>query len=1499
MNDILDTLISHRYRVDARLGSGGLADAFLARDLLTGDRVLLKAVRSVRDVTALRREFTVLRSCRHPRLTQVRDFGWMFGGARAYYVADYIDGERLDSWWPGRSWAEQRTVLTDVLHALGVLHRSGVRHGDVKPQNVLVSDGRATLIDLSCVARLGEATVLEGTEGFVAPELQRGFADARADLYALGIAIQFLGVPESLVGLVQRLTATRSEERPSDVNEVLEALGTDVETGGVHAHAGPWVGREQLVEQVDAMIAAVQSGARAPRTLVLEGAPGAGRSRALQELKWRAQPRIRTIEGRSSLGPSEMLGRALAKPVPKGLEAQERAIAELVARSEPLLFLVDDADMHMSGLAALLPEDGPLMLLGSGIATHRASTALPVGPLSTAAIGRWSRAVGAEHVDAGRLHTLTAGNAARVAERLARASAGEDWRADLPHEVGAETDLELREVVAAARWMSPATVASLRAVEISESAITRAHRLGLIRFDPPEVTALRTTRFSSDLRPLAEQVLKQVSDTQQALLWIELGREREAREAAARWEREPGAWSGVLERLGDLGTAARAAIRATDLHMARRCLERASPSEETTLARAEIALKGSRPDEVIALLRGMQRPEAVDLRCQAMVLRTEYEDARDQAERALAELDLSDQQADRFRETVAVARAYLRQPGAEELLDQVRVSYETRLDPVGASRVAIRAGILAYQRGDWATCVAHYQQSLAIARAHGLDTDLAVAWMNLGTAVQNDGDWGAAMEAYDRALRYATLLNQTGTQVLIRFNLACLALEVGAFDRAETLLQTARETHSGTGLRQLDSHLPRANGELALARGDFLTAEEAFGQAIASVRSQGSALDLAELLLLRAQLAVERRRPDLADEFLGEVDVGNSDDLRIRRLLVMARTAYVREDRVTCGRHAHRALAMANEASRTPLAAQAHTLLAAVYDHHAELAADHRRSARLLWARIGATLPESYRDAFLNHPDRRACKKAPHRSRSTGPDGVWLGRFLEINEQLLSSLDPHEVLERAMDAAIRLTSAERGFILLADEDGIRVAVARNVDEDSLNPSHAGFSRSVAERVLQHGRSVITVDAKVDRRFAGAESVHGKQLTSIACLPIRGREGTRGALYLDNRHALAAFREADRDLLQAFADQVALALRNAELHESLQLRTRALDDARAALENRVLGQAARIRALAVEVAGNQTEDAYRYDFSSIVGRSRRMRAVLDTLEKVIDTDLSVLIRGESGTGKELVAQAIHSNSPRKDQPLVIINCAALPEPLIESELFGHVRGAFTGADKAHTGLLVRARGGTVFLDELGEMPLSMQAKLLRAVQEREVRPVGGSGRVPIDVRFIAATNRDLRSEVAAERFREDLFYRLSVIDIEVPPLRERLEDLMPLSVHFLSQLEGGTLSPAAQALLHAHAWPGNVRELANVLTRAQALCRGGTISPADLSLDLTERLPESRDSYRQDEGEAIKRALVEHRWNVSAVSRALSIPRQTLYRRIKELQLQRPKRETER
>ncbi|MBI4367746.1 MAG: sigma-54-dependent Fis family transcriptional regulator, partial [Deltaproteobacteria bacterium] len=519
-----------------------------------------------------------------------------------------------------------------------------------------------------------------------------------------------------------------------------------------------------------------------------------------------------------------------------------------------------------------------------------------------------------------------------------------------------------------------------------------------------------------------------------------------------------------------------------------------------------------------------------------------------------------------------------------------------------------------------------------------------------------------------------------------------------------------------------------------------------------------------------------------------------------------------------------------------------------------------------------------------------------------------LGRVFEINRRISLLQDVDQILEVIIDSAIEFTGAERGSLILQEDGVSTVKVTRGMDLPARGAHPEGFSHSLIEEVCATGEPIITIDAATDQRFSASVSVQDLQLRSVICLPFRLRQAIIGVLYLENRLQRAVFSETNIPLLHAFMDQAAIAISNAWIFDELKKSAANIQQLNEQLRHALsekeieLGQAR--DTLAVKQAALELK--YRYD--EIVGRSPPMMAALKILDRVTESDVPVFLYGESGTGKELIARAIHFNGPRAKMPFVPVNCSAIPETLIEAELFGYARGAFTGAERSHAGVFERAQSGTLFLDEIGDMPLAMQAKLLRVLEDGVFQPLGSPATTTVDVRLLTASNKDLRDLVAQKTFREDLFFRIHQIRIALPPLRERKEDLPLLINHFIEKIatetagEKKTLSPSALGLFTAYDWPGNIRELENTLRNACLLAEGPQIGPEDLRhkeelfLASASRSAPGDTEHSLDDAVAcfeaalVRKTLEQCRGNVSRTARHLGIPRPRLYRLMRRFRI---------
>lgn len=501
-----------------------------------------------------------------------------------------------------------------------------------------------------------------------------------------------------------------------------------------------------------------------------------------------------------------------------------------------------------------------------------------------------------------------------------------------------------------------------------------------------------------------------------------------------------------------------------------------------------------------------------------------------------------------------------------------------------------------------------------------------------------------------------------------------------------------------------------------------------------------------------------------------------------------------------------------------------------------------------------------------------------------GLEHVDLDRFhtlIEINTLINSDYsDPRALLQSIIESAQRLTQGEAASLLLLNPDNNKLyfEIATGSKGQQVQKFSLNMGEGIAGWVAQHNRSLIVNDADGDPRHL---SDIGKQIgfhtSSILAVPMRMKERCTGVIEIINKRDGKPFNNDDLQWLEIFANQAALAIQNARNFQ------RARD--------------------AIDVLQDQVAAVKGYH--TLVFASKVMDEQLKLVDRVAATDSTVLILGESGVGKELIAEQIHLRSHRAKQPFVRVNCAALPEPLLESELFGHVRGAFTDAVANRRGRFELANKGTIFLDEIGDLPLALQAKMLRVIQERTFERLGASESVTVDVRIIAATNKDVEALVEQGSFRSDLYYRLNVLPLHIPPLRQRPEDIAELAQFFLKRFARETnkgvagFSEEAFEVLFSYDWPGNVRELENAVERAVVITQGDTITSEDLLLHPGNMGEQARyqgktlkDSLNLFRRQFIRAALQRHSWSHTETARELGVQRSYLSKLIKDLNITR-------
>jgi len=514
-----------------------------------------------------------------------------------------------------------------------------------------------------------------------------------------------------------------------------------------------------------------------------------------------------------------------------------------------------------------------------------------------------------------------------------------------------------------------------------------------------------------------------------------------------------------------------------------------------------------------------------------------------------------------------------------------------------------------------------------------------------------------------------------------------------------------------------------------------------------------------------------------------------------------------------------------------------------------------------------ATAQFNPQDVLYLQPER-ILKELPASSRVARN----LNALLKISRVVHSIRDLEELQGQILNLIFEVVPAERGAILLDDKGDEHFAsvFARHCIAQSVLPIR--ISRTIARQVMKEGLAILGADVAGSNNLADVKTLVDCQVRSLLCVPLTMFQKVTGCIYLDTCNPASRFDEDHLQLVAAIAGTSAVALENARRMQWL--------------EQENLRLSAEIN----------------LDHHNLIGESPRMKEVYQFLARVAPTDSNVLLQGESGTGKELAARAIHRNSPRSTKPFVAINCAAIPSDLLESELFGHERGAFTGAVAQKKGRLEMASGGVVLLDEIGELAPALQVKLLRVLQEREFERVGGTRPISVDIRLIAATNQDLAEAVKAGTFRKDLFYRLNVLSLDMPPLRERREDIAMLAEYFLTKYikkfntRSKRLSPEAMVCLVNYDWPGNVRELENAIEHALVLSLSDVIQPEDLPESILERgTPSSEAANYHNQVKELKKqlilnALAQTKHNYTEAAHVLGVHVNYLHRLIRNLEL---------
>ncbi len=1567
------------------IAGGNSGHAFRATEASSGRTVFIKTIAEHAQREFLLAEFAALRRIAHRTLPVVIEIG-VTDDATPFVVTEWIDGTTLSQQVIGADEANEFVIrlLHDVGYALAAIHRSGNVHGDVAPQNIVVSEQRATLVDLGFVTGIATRTGGRGTPATMAPECFAGFADPRSDLYSLGMTAVFAvrgafavqasnagelaaqvlagvtlpALPELMPGLVdllRRLTARAPSMRPAAATEMLSelrhlaaiaavALPWEPTSGGWTRQALACFGRDQQLRALTDWLAS-------PPSLLALCAPSSRDSQGMLEAATTTHS-ITCVE--AGLAPVIMRAGSY-RDFQTWLQVDTvAALADALANASGVHVVLLHRDDHSDGLAAALL-----------LRTLRGHVLLAVeAPLVI-------------NVPTIELPRLDATQLGQLCLRVIGHAATMPWLFELAQQCDGSA-LAAYDVLQAVPAQAPYSVAahSVRGPELEAAAHTQIATLSasLRRLLLRIALAGGRIDVAQAITPTPSGYDHQHALSRDEVAEILNGHSRGAPglHRDGRWLQISPSWRDVL--LADAATLVpdAAAIIMQALHMAATATDIAPdvvadmmvalPAQvrepDRVLAIATEQLAHGRPAVVRALCEPLAgNPDADLLHAQAALALGDYPTALTYADAAkqfeqhrraaalvcatvqqrqgqladalatLATLHVQFPDDDTIRGgyaraaiaaghyqtalTVATPAAWRDARCAESAglteyyignldaaaawFDQLTQLATATADQHALARASALHGMVAQQRGDLRNAAERYAATVALAQAAGQLHLAATAQSNLGSVLCDRGFYAGALAHFADAIRTFTRLGAGPEIAAAQANRANALLGLGELDRAAAALAQLRA--------QLDvpPHIAAfcdiLDGDALALRGDTLAAATRYRAARdgAAERNDDRAALAAELALFEAvggepsaavQAAAQRADADGGRARLALARAAINGPAALRQRHAVAANA-VAEQAIAEGRveRSFRAFAVAAQLWRGLDEGEARAAVTGARQHLNVLLAETPTALADRWHNdrdaVGLPAPPM----TPTQPESQLVSTADR------SETQWLRRLLALSRRLSSEPLLARILDDALDTAVEICRAERGFVLLRSGDDFVVSVARGFAAEGM--TNRDFSTQIARQAATTGEPVITIDAGTDARFDASQSIAALRLRSVLAVPLRFRGTTLGCVYIDHRLRDGAFDEEAVLRLRELADIAALAIGNAQLSADIAGLNRLLAD-ELAIRERELATARAPRPNS-RVTGR---------FPEIIGESEALTTMLSVIERASTTALPVVIVGESGTGKELVARALHQHGARCHGPFVAVNCGALPDTLLESELFGHARGAFTGALRDRAGLFEQAHGGTLFLDEIADTSLAMQTKLLRVLQDGSLRRLGDQQSRTVDVRIVAATQTPLSDLVAAGRFRDDLRFRLDVIAITVPPLRERIADILPLAKFFAARYAATGIAPeftrACERTLVAHAWPGNIRELENAIARAIAM-GSAIIDRSDLPPALNATKPglgqggltvgddlRLRPVLNATESAYIEAALNRTGGNHSAAAKLLGLSRFGLQKKIKRL-----------
>ncbi len=801
-------------------------------------------------------------------------------------------------------------------------------------------------------------------------------------------------------------------------------------------------------------------------------------------------------------------------------------------------------------------------------------------------------------------------------------------------------------------------------------------------------------------------------------------------------------------------------------------------------------------------------------------------------------------------------------------------------------------GLIALDEAEWDRAYDHFVEALALAERINDTLAQADLHSNVAMAADQRGEWEVEQEHLERAIALYDRKATFGRPAAIA-NLASLRTRQGRLDEAQTLLEQSWNLIVETGDPDLKFQHLMLQALHALTAERYDQCRAALVQAWRVARDPRNWRQRGELQSVSARLRLLTRDPERALAHATKALNHLADYPSSREYAIALRYAGLaqaqldhtdkasqllkRSIQLLRDMGAKHELALSLLASVQALTKQSDTEPGAlpltvrpVPQPQLDEAIENLKEARAILTALGAK-PDLARADDLMHTLTQISATMQLKARERGE---YLKAYYHLSELIALDLDKDDFAERVLDLVIDLTKAERGLLFLIQGDKLIPAAARNVDHATLQDAET-ISHSVIRKVRRRAELVITADALSDPRFNAANSVMLNKIRSLLCVPLRIDNRVIGTIYLDSRITAHLFLDEDKNLLVSVANLLAA----------------------------TIDKSVAFRRLQEELTASHDDILVDSVTGAFLGRSKVIREVYRVVDRIAPTDCTVLLTGETGTGKGVLARLIHSKSERRGAKFVSVNCGTLPETLFESELFGHARGSFTGAVRDKEGLFETAEGGTIFLDEISNTTLGIQAKLLQVLEEKVIRRVGETATRQVDVRLICATNRSLEQDIADGKFREDLYYRLNVVNIKVPPLRDRGPDIHLLANHLLKRLANqlnktvlGFEEPVLAAL-NNYPWPGNVRELDNVIRRAVIMTQKRRISLEDLDARFSSHSSETVASTAAPKRRILQRdqvvtALRETNGNVSKAADLLATHRRQLQRLIRRYRIDR-------